>query len=63
MVRPGRGPLTLVEPPMLKDLSGIGTLQDALTRTNELLEQVLEELRKTNDVRLEAVVQELRKQD
>ena len=48
---------------MLKDLSGIGTLQDALARTNELLEQVLEELKKTNDVRLEAVVQELRKQD
>lgn len=47
---------------MLKDLSGVGALQDSLARTNDLLEQVLAELRETNGVRLEAVVEELRKQ-
>lgn len=48
---------------MLKDLSGIGTLHAQLEKTNELLAQVLAELKETNNVRLDAVVAELRRQD
>ena len=48
---------------MLKDLAGTAALQDALTRTNELLAAVLAELQETNAVRLEAVVAELRAQN
>ena len=42
------------------DLAGIGPVKDALTTTNELLEKVLGELRRTNDAQLDAVVAELR---
>ena len=45
---------------MLKDLSGIGALLDALNTTNSLLADVLAELRETNAVRLELVATELR---
>jgi hypothetical protein len=45
---------------MLKDLSGVGALQEALTTTNSLLADVLAELQETNSVRLEAIAQELR---
>ena len=45
---------------MLKDLSAIGTL---LQTTNELLQQVLEELRRTNDTQLQHVIEELRMRD
>ena len=45
---------------MLKDLAGTAGLHEALTRTNELLAQVLAALEETNAVRLEAVVAELR---
>ena len=45
---------------MLKDLSGIGALLDALNTTNSLLADVLAELRETNSVRLETVATELR---
>jgi ABC-type transporter Mla MlaB component len=45
---------------MLKDLSGVGALQDALTTTNSLLADVLAELQETNSVRLEAIAEELR---
>ena len=45
---------------MLGDLAGIGPVKDALTTTNGLLEQVLAELRRTNDAQLDAVVTELR---
>ena len=45
---------------MLGDLAGIGPVKDALTTTNALLEQVLAELRRTNDAQLSAVVEELR---
>ena len=44
---------------MLGDIAGIGPVKDALMTTNALLEQVLAELRRTNDVRLSAVVTEL----
>lgn len=47
---------------MLKDLAGTADLQHALTRTNELLAQVLAELKETNGVRLEAIAAELRSQ-
>ena len=40
---------------MLKDLSGIGGLQEALTETNALLADVLAELKETNSERLEAI--------
>ncbi len=45
---------------MLGDLAGIGPVKDALTTTNDLLEKVLGELRRTNDAQLDAVVTELR---
>lgn len=45
---------------MLGDLAGIGPVKDALTTTNDLLEKVLDELRRTNDAQLDAVVTELR---
>ena len=45
---------------MLGDLAGIGPVKDALTTTNDLLEKVLNELRRTNDAQLDAVVTELR---
>jgi hypothetical protein len=48
------------ETPMLKDLSGVGALQDALTTTNALLTDVLAELRETNSQRLDEVAKELR---
>lgn len=47
---------------MLKDLSGVGALQEQLTRTNALLEQVLAELTRVNDEGLKQVVEELRRQ-
>lgn len=37
---------------MLNNLSGIGAVQDALTTTNELLAEVLAELKETNARRL-----------
>jgi hypothetical protein len=45
---------------MLKDLSGVGALQDALATTNALLADVLAELKETNSERLEAIAKELR---
>jgi hypothetical protein len=45
---------------VLGDLAGIGPVKDALTTTNDLLEKVLQELRRTNDAQLDAVVTELR---
>jgi SepF-like predicted cell division protein (DUF552 family) len=45
---------------MLKDLSGLGALQDALTTTNALLADVLAELKETNSERLETIAKELR---
>ena len=42
------------------DFAGIGPVKDALTTTNDLLEKVLGELRRTNDAQLDAVVVELR---
>ena len=42
---------------MLGDLAAV---KDALTTTNALLEQVLAELKRTNDAQLETVAQELR---
>lgn len=45
---------------MLKDLSGIGAMHDALTTTNNLLADVLAELKETNGARLEAIAAELR---
>jgi hypothetical protein len=45
---------------VLGDLAGIGPVKDALTTTNDLLEKVLNELRRTNDAQLDAVVTELR---
>jgi hypothetical protein len=44
------------------DMAGTGALQVTLTRTNELLAEVLDQLKETNSVRLEAVVAELREQ-
>jgi hypothetical protein len=40
---------------MLKDLSGVGSLQDSLAKTNALLADVLAELKETNSERLEAI--------
>lgn len=45
---------------MLKDLSGVGALQESLATTNELLAAVLAELKETNSQRLEAIAGELR---
>ena len=45
---------------MLKDVSGIGAVQDALTTTNALLADVLAELQETNSQRLDEVAKELR---
>jgi SepF-like predicted cell division protein (DUF552 family) len=45
---------------MLKDLSGVGELQAALTTTNALLADVLAELKETNSRRLDEIAQELR---
>jgi len=45
---------------MLKDLSGVGALQDALTTTNALLTDVLAELKETNSQRLDEIAKELR---
>lgn len=45
---------------MLKDLSGVGALQDALTTTNALLAAVLAELKETNTERLDEIAKELR---
>jgi hypothetical protein len=45
---------------MLKDLSGVGALQDALTTTNALLTDVLAELKETNSRRLDEIANELR---
>lgn len=45
---------------MLKDLSGIGSLQDSLATTNALLTDVLAELKEINSERLEAIAGALR---
>lgn len=45
---------------MLGDLAGIGPVRDALVTTNTLLEQVLQELQKTNQQQLDAVIAEMR---
>jgi len=45
---------------MLKDLSGVGELQAALTTTNDLLAAVLAELKETNSRRLDEIANELR---
>jgi hypothetical protein len=45
---------------MLKDMSGIGALQSALTTTNELLAAVLDELKETNSERLDEIAKEMR---
>ena len=45
---------------MLKDMSGVGALQDALTTTNALLADVLAELKETNSQRLDEIAKELR---
>ncbi|MFC5137963.1 hypothetical protein ACFPK1_06950 [Actinomycetospora rhizophila] len=45
---------------MLGDIAGTAPLRDALTTTNTLLEQVLEELRRVNADGLVTVAQELR---
>lgn len=44
---------------MLKDMSGVGALQDALTTTNALLAAVLDELKETNSERLDKIATEL----
>ena len=46
---------------MLKDLSGVGSLQEALATTNALLADVLAELKETNSERLDAIAAELRR--
>ena len=45
---------------MLNNLSGIGALQDALSTTNALLADVLNELKETNSERLDEIAKELR---
>ena len=45
---------------MLKDLSGVGAIQEALTTTNALLTDVLAELKETNSHRLDEIAKELR---
>ena len=44
---------------MLNNLSGIGAVQDALTTTNQLLAEVLAELKETNAQRLAALETQL----
>jgi hypothetical protein len=44
----------------LRDLSGLGAMQDSLGQTNAKLEAVLAEMRDMNGQRLEQVAQELR---
>jgi len=44
---------------VLQGISGIGGLQAALEKTNELLADVLAELRETNGQRLESIHTEL----
>ena len=44
---------------MLKDLSGVGGILDALTTTNALLADVLAELKETNSQRLDEIAKEL----
>jgi hypothetical protein len=44
---------------VLKDMSGVGALQDALTTTNALLAAVLDELKETNSERLDKIATEL----
>jgi hypothetical protein len=46
---------------VLQGISGVGALQDALATTNELLADVLAELRETNGQRLGAIHVELEK--
>ncbi len=43
------------------DLSGLDKLQQALLSTNQLLEQVLAELRRTNESALAEILAELRR--
>lgn len=45
------------------DLSGLDKLQTALAATNELLEQVLVELRRTNDHSLAEILAELKRSE
>ena len=44
---------------MLNNLSGIGAVQEALTTTNDLLAEVLAELKETNAQRLAALETQL----
>lgn len=44
----------------LTNVPGIGSLRDALDTTNGLLQQVLDELRRTNDESLSQIRDELR---
>lgn len=44
---------------MLNNLSGIGAVQEALTTTNQLLGEVLAELKETNAQRLAALETQL----
>jgi hypothetical protein len=44
---------------VLNNLSGIGAVQDALTTTNQLLAEVLAELKETNAQRLAALETQL----
>ena len=44
---------------MLSNLSGVSGIQDALVRTNELLAEVLAELKETNNQRLDLIAAEL----
>lgn len=45
----------------IRDLAGTGALQDSLATTNEHLEGVLDQLRRTNDERLGEVAAEVRR--
>ena len=42
---------------MLNNLSGIAQVQEALETTNQLLAEVLAELKKTNDERLSRLIE------
>ncbi len=42
---------------MLNNLSGIGQVQEALETTNQLLAEVLAELKRTNDERLAHLIE------
>ena len=44
---------------MLNNLSGIAGVQQSLEQTNALLAEVLAELKKTNDVRLAEIAEQL----